>query len=250
MPLTRSDCILPDWPAPHGVQALVTTRSGGVSSGPYRSLNLGTSVGDKPEDVQRNRDLLTALLPAAPRWLRQVHGTRVVEAAAVDGLPEADAAVTAERGVVCTVQMADCMPVLLADIRGRRVGAAHAGWRGLSAGVLERTVAAMAVPEAELIAWLGPAIGPMHFEVGPDVLDAFTKGDAAAEQHFVPKSPGKWLADLPGLARRRLAALGVGRVFGGQWCTFTDDARFFSHRRDRITGRMAAMIWLDPAANR
>jgi YfiH family protein len=239
------DWIVPDWPAPPAVRALVTTRNGGVSQGPYASLNLGLKVNDDPQAVTRNRALLRAHLPAEPRWIAQVHGNRVVDADRFEGLPEADAAVSRTPGTVCAVMIADCMPVLLADRSGTVVGAAHAGWRGLAAGVIENTVEAMGVDPGELVAWLGPAIGPDAFEVGADVRDAFLALDAGAAPAFRDHRPGKWLADLFWLARRRLAALGVTEVYGGGLCTVSDPARFFSHRRDRVSGRMAALVWLD-----
>ena len=239
-----ADWIVPDWPAPPRVRALVTTRSGGISTGPYTSLNLGMRVNDDPAVVERNRARLSSHLPEEPRWLIQVHGNRVVDAGELHGPIEADAAVSRTTGAVCAVMIADCMPVLLTDRAGTVVGAAHAGWRGLAAGVVEHTVQAMAVPPADLVAWLGPAIGPAAFEVGPDVRDAFVVQDAGAASAFVDHKPGKWLADLFTLARRRLHAIGVNDVHGGGLCTVADPGRFYSHRRDRITGRMAALIWL------
>jgi YfiH family protein len=239
-----ADWIVPDWPAPPRVRALMTTRSGGVSTGPYASLNLGTRVNDDPAVVERNRALLASHLPEEPRWLMQVHGNRVVDAAGLRQPVEADAAISRNAGAVCAVMVADCMPVLLADRAGTVVGAAHAGWRGLAAGVIENTVLAMAVAPANLVAWLGPAIGPAAFEVGADVRDAFVAQDAGAASAFVDHKPGKWLADLFTLARRRLRAIGVDEVHGGGLCTVSDPGRFYSHRRDRITGRMAALIWL------
>lgn len=239
-----ADWIVPDWPAPPRVRALVTTRSGGFSTGPYTSLNLGLRVNDDPATVDRNRAWLSSHLPEEPRWLIQVHGNRVVDASELQRPIEADAAVSRTTGAVCAVMIADCMPVLLTDRAGTVVGAAHAGWRGLAAGVVEHTVQAMAVPPADLVAWLGPAIGPAAFEVGADVRHAFVGQDAGAASAFVDHKPGKWLADLFTLARRRLHAIGVNDVHGGGLCTVADPARFYSHRRDRITGRMAALIWL------
>lgn len=237
---------VPDWPVPMTVKALVTTRAGGVSQAPYDTLNLGIAVGDDPAAVRENRARLRALLPAEPRWLRQVHGARVVDAATVTTLIEADGSHTTAPGVVCVVQMADCMPVLFADRAGRRVAAAHAGWRGLSAGVLDEAVRALDTDPAELIAWMGPAIGPTAFEVGDDVRDAFLATSPEARAAFAPHAPGKWLADLFLLGRQRLMALGIGAIHGGGLCTVTDSRRFFSHRRDRVSGRMAAAIWLAP----
>ena len=240
-----ADWIAPEWPAPPGVKAFVTSRSGGVSTGPYASLNLGTRVGDDAHAVSENRARVRAFLPADPRWLHQVHGTRVVQADRVAQETSADAAFTRVCGVVCTVQVADCLPVLFCDREGTCVAAAHAGWRGLSAGVLEQTIAALGLPASRLIAWLGPAIGPRAFEVGADVLSAFAQSDPSHSAFAAAADPGKWLADLFALARERLASAGLSAISGGGLCSFSDPARFFSHRRDRITGRQAAFIWLE-----
>lgn len=240
------DHLVPDWPVPVSVKALVTTRAGGVSRAPYDTLNLGIAVGDDPEYVSENRARFRALLPAEPRWLRQVHGIRVVDAATITTIVEADGSHTTAPGVVCVVQMADCMPVLFADRAGTRVAAAHAGWRGLAGGVLDEAVRALDTDPAELIAWMGPAIGPTAFEVGDDVRDAFLASSPEYHAAFVPHAPGKWLADLFLLGKQRLLALGIGAIHGGGLCTVTDSRRFFSHRRDRISGRMAAAIWLAP----
>jgi polyphenol oxidase len=238
------DWIEPDWPAPPRVRALVTTRSGGVSSGPYASLNLGTRVGDDARAVHENRARLRAVLPSEPKWLQQVHGSDVVQAERAEAEPRADAAFTNAPDVVCAVQIADCLPVLLCNRAGTSVAAAHAGWRGLSAGVLERAVAALPGAPGDLIAWLGPAIGPRKFEVRGDVLAAFIRSDADAAAAFEPLREGKWLADLYALARLGLRRAGVSAIFGGGLCTFGDQQRFFSHRRDRVTGRHAACIWI------
>ena len=243
------DWIVPGWPAPASVRAFVTTRAGGVSPAPFESMNLGLRSGDTLENVMRNRALLRARLPCEPVWLRQVHGVAVVDVAGAQGGSEleADAAWSAAPNVVCTVMVADCMPVMLCDREGSAVAVAHAGWRGLAGGVIEATVHAMATPPAQLMAWLGPAIGPARFEVGADVLEAFRSRDARAGAAFVPYPgrTGKWLCDLGLLARQRLSALGVTEVFGGGLCT-VDGARFFSHRRDNgRSGRMAALIWLE-----
>lgn len=246
--MNPEDCIVPDWPAPPMVRALITTRSGGVSIGPYASMNPADHVGDTPDAVLRNRALLRRLLPNEPHWLKQVHGTAVYRAgAAANGIPpEADACVSATPGAVCVVLTADCLPVLLCDQAGTVVGVAHAGWRGLCAGVIERTVEAMNRPPEELLAYLGAAIGPKAFEVGGEVRDAFVALAPEATAAFAPAAVGgKWLADIYLLARQRLARAGVSRVYGGGDCTFTDGARFFSYRRDGATGRMAALIWLD-----
>lgn len=242
------DWIVPDWQAPARVRAFVTTRAGGVSAGPYQGLNLGRSTGDDPERIEQNRCVLRQAVPAEPRWLRQVHGAVVVDAAQVSAPVEADASFTAEPGVVCVVSVADCLPVFLADERGCAVAVAHAGWRGLAAGVLQAAVrslrARLADPGAPILAWLGPGIGPTHFEVGADVLDAMEASIPRARDAFVPIAGGKFLADLPALARQALAQAGVSDVRGGTLCTYSDPARFYSFRRDRITGRHAALIWL------
>ncbi|HSN21981.1 MAG TPA: peptidoglycan editing factor PgeF, partial [Usitatibacter sp.] len=209
--------------------------------------NLGLRSGDAPENVARNRLVVRELLPAVPRWLAQVHGTEV---AVLDDLgpgavPAADAAVAREAGEVCTVLTADCMPLLLCDEGGRRVAIAHAGWRGMSAGVIENAVRAMQVPPESLLAWMGPAIGPQAFEVGPEVREAFVAADAASGAAFRAHREGKYLADLYRLARRRLARAGVGRVHGGGFCTHLERERFFSYRREKRSGRMGAFIWIE-----
>ena len=246
--LSSPEFIVPDWPAPPGVGCLVTTRRGGVSLGAFSSLNLGTHVGDDPKAVAVNRDIVSRRIGARPVWLNQVHGTRVVDAAGQlinDAVPDADAAYTRQTGPVCTVMTADCLPVLLCDDAGTVVAAAHAGWRGLLAGVLETTVAAMGVPGKNLMAWLGPAIGPHAFEVGDEVRAAFVAAAAESAPAFQSVSGGKWLADIYLLARLRLKGPGIERVFGGNFCTVSEAERFFSYRRDGQTGRMASMIWLN-----
>ena len=236
--------ITPDWPAKRRVRALITTRSGGVSSGKFASLNLSARVGDDPQCVARNRAILRACLPAEPAWMKQVHGTAVIDAARATPDTEADGAVAHDPGVVCAVTTADCLPVLLSDRAGKGVGIAHAGWRGLAGGVVEGVVQAMGVPPRELIAYIGPGIGARRYEVGEDVHEAFVEPDPAAARSFAPRQNGKYLADLCGLARQRLAAAGVAEVYGGGFCT-ASEARFFSFRRDRTTGRMASLIWLE-----
>lgn len=240
------DLIRPDWPAPAWVQAWSTTRSGGVSEGPFDSLNLGDHVGDDAERVGRNRARVREHLglPAEPLWLRQVHGCEVAEAGAVPSGCAADAAVARSPGRVCAVLTADCLPLLLCDRVGQVVAAVHAGWRGLAAGVVEQAVGALAVDPWQVLAWLGPAIGPDAFEVGPEVRDEFLAADSGAGQAFRPGMGGRWLADLDTLARRRLERAGVRSVYGGGHCTFSDPSRFFSYRRDGVTGRMASLIWL------
>lgn len=237
--------LTPDWPAPPRVRALQTLRGGGCSPAPWDSFNLGDHVGDDPVRVAANRAALRRRLPAAPAWLRQVHGTVAVDAAICPENAEADAAFARRPGVVCAVMTADCLPVLFCDRAGSVVAAAHAGWRGLAAGVLEATVAALGVPPGELLAWLGPAIGPAAFEVGDEVRAAFVAGDPAAAAAFAAQAPGKWLADLPQLARRRLLAAGVGWIGGGEMCTYADPDNYFSYRRDGVTGRMATLVWLE-----
>jgi YfiH family protein len=238
--------IRPDWPVPDSVRAVTTTRRGGFSTAPYDTFNLAQHVGDQPQAVQRNRRLLSERLrlPAEPVWLNQVHGDRVVACGASSPGPAADAACSEEAGPVCAVLTADCLPVLFCDRRGTRVAAAHAGWRGLAGGILERTVEALGVPPAQLLVWLGPAIGPDAFEVGAEVRDAFVSQHAAAAAAFIPKPGGRWRADLYRLARIRLQALDITAVYGGGLCTFSDPQSFYSYRRDGVTGRMASLIWL------
>jgi YfiH family protein len=246
------DSIIPDWAAPASVRAMVTTRRGGVSAPPRASFNLATHVGDDPAAVAANRARLRRCLPAAPCWLEQVHGHTVVELELGAGqgaaaLPRADAALARTPGLVCAVLSADCLPVLLCDEHGAVVAAAHAGWRGLAAGVLEATVEKMAVPPRRIIAWLGPAIGPTAFEVGGEVREIFLAHAGEARAAFVPSprgAAGKWLADLFLLARQRLAAIGVERVRGAGICTASENERFFSYRREGETGRFASLIWL------
>ena len=250
-----------DWPAPGGVRALCSTREGGVSAGPYASLNLGDHVGDDPAAVAENRRRFAAAMDARPVFLQQVHGFEAVElTSATPHGTQVDACWTRERGVACTIMVADCLPVLLTDRAGTCVAAAHCGWRGLAGangrGVLEALweawwpqVARDAQAAArETLVWLGPCIGPTAFEVGGEVKAAFEAVDANASRRFKPASPGKWFADLPALARDRLRALGIADVHGNDggaaWCTVSDPSRFFSHRRDRVSGRLAAAVWL------
>jgi len=255
------DLIIPDWPAPARVRGCTTTRRGGVSEGPYADFNLAAHVGDDAGHVGANRAALRSRLglTAEPAWLTQVHGTRVVEigqpkpgpvadgrgAVPIGAAPEADGSVAFHPGVACTVLTADCLPVIFCTLDGSRVAAAHAGWRGLAAGVLEATAAAIGRPAAQVMAWLGPGIGATAYEVGPEVRDAFVRLDPATEAAFVPGHPGRWQADMYELARLRLAAAGVTAVYGGSLCTYSDADRFFSYRRDRTTGRMATLAWID-----
>jgi YfiH family protein len=252
-----ADWLVPQWPAPANVHAWVTSRNGGVSAGPWgdgrggaQGLNLGLASGDEPRAVLANRARLRALLPAAPRWLHQVHGAQVVDAeAAGTPAPAADAAVALAPEVVCAVTIADCLPVLFAERHGRAVAAAHAGWRGLAAGVLQATVerlrARLADPQAAVLAWLGPAIGPQRFEVGAEVLMAMQARLPQAATAFVPLGNGKYLANLYALAQQALASVDVTQVGGGECCTASEPQRYYSHRRDRVTGRQAAVIWID-----
>lgn len=238
------DWILPDWPAHMGVRACITTRQGGTSQAPFDSFNLGDHVGDAPEAVAANRQRLEQALGCKPAWMTQVHSSTVVEASPQD-CPTADSSWTGARGVGCAVLTADCLPVLFCDLAGTRVAAAHAGWRGLAAGILEATVAAMETPGPQLMAWLGPAIGPAAFEVGSEVREAFVSRHAAAVGAFSPsRNAGRYMADIYQLARIRLAACGVSAVFGGGFCTL-GDPRFYSYRRAARTGRFASLIWLD-----
>ena len=234
--------IVPDWPVPESVRALTTLRPEGAAPPPVQ-------MPGAPFDLRlqaRAGEAILARLPEAPCWLRQVHGVAVVEAGPETRGREADAAWSDRPGRVCVVLTADCLPVLFCDRAGRRVAAAHAGWRGLAAGVLEATVAAMAVPAGDLHTWLGPAIGTAAFIVGPEVRAAFVDHDPRAAMAFRPAGGDRWHADLPALARQRLAALGIASVSGGDWCTHSDPERFYSHRRDQgHTGRHATMIWID-----
>jgi len=240
--------IQPNWPAPANVKALQTTRLGGVSRAPYNSLNFGDHVKDDPVHVAHNRQLLSDFVPSEPVWLNQVHGTRVIDAALSSCIETADAAFTDRKQVVCVTMTADCLPVLLCDAQGSMVAAVHAGWRSLCDGAIEATVESMLVRQPalkpnQLMAWLGPAIGPQAFEVGSEVRAQFIAKAPLAEQAFMPHGD-KWLGNLYLIAQQRLHALGVTNVYGGDMCTYTDEARFFSFRRDGDTGRMATLIWL------
>ncbi len=243
----REQLIFPKWPAPQSVQAWVSTRPGGFSQDKWSSWNLADYVGDDPAAVSANRTLLRQLacLPGEPVWLNQVHSDRAILLSSDSraGLT-ADAAVTCSRNVVCAVLTADCLPILLCDCPGLIVGIVHAGWRGLVAGIIERTVAAMSCRPSQIMAWLGPAIGPQVFEVGADVVEACTREDPHACTAFAPLQEGRWLADIYQLARLRLRQSEVEAIYGGGLCTLTDRQRFFSYRRDGITGRIASLIWL------
>lgn len=239
--------LVPEWPVPPWVRACTTTRDGGVSAGSFASLNLAEHVGDDPSHVTENRRrLLAALhLSTMPLWLQQVHGVVAVDAATVKPGCAADASFVSSPGAACAVLTADCLPVLLCDSGGTRVAAVHAGWRGLLGGVIENTVRALHCPGPQLLAWLGPAIGPLAFEVGDDVRDAFLAEDPQAAVAFEPSPAGRWLADIYMLARQRLRRVHVTAVYGGHWCTVNDGRRFYSYRRDGVTGRMASLIWLE-----
>jgi YfiH family protein len=242
------ELIRPDWRVSDRVKACVTTRISGYSQAPYDSLNVGDHVGDDPKSVQRNRERLSLMLglPSEPKWLNQVHGKTVLNAAQIQPGDQADASFSREPGVVCVVMTADCLPVFFSDAKGREVAVAHAGWRGLCDGVLEATIDAMQTPPSRIITWLGPAIGPEYFEVGDDVQSAFQQADSATTQAFRPLSNGKWLADMYMLARLRLERAGVKEVFGGGLCTFQGEKRFYSYRRDGAqSGRMASLIWME-----
>jgi len=238
--------ITPDWPAPANVRAVQTTRQGGVSSPPYDSLNLGGHVGDAPLQVARNRMLLNTILPSEPVWLEQVHGIAVADADMAGCAPSADACIARHGSSVCVVMTADCLPVLLCDRQGTVVGAVHAGWKGLAAGVIEATVQAMGVPAQNLMAWLGPAISQSAFEVGEEVRAEFISLHPQAVAAFIPgNTSGKFMADIYALARLRLNALGITDIYGGDRCTYSEQEQFFSYRRDGVTGRMGSFIWLE-----
>jgi purine-nucleoside/S-methyl-5'-thioadenosine phosphorylase / adenosine deaminase len=248
--LNDSDLIFPDWPAPRNVRSLQTTRVGGASNGSYASLNLGDHVNDDPLKVAANRQLLNSYVPTEPLWLNQVHGIVAVDLSTASCLPAADASYASVSNAVCAVMTADCLPILLCDLKGTIVAAVHAGWRSLLDGVVEATVMAMHRPGSELMAWLGPAIGPDAFEVGDEVRAAFVARDSQAEAAFRSVSADKWLGDIYLLARLRLQKLGITQIYGDgteaySYCTYSDAKRFFSFRRDGATGRMATMIWMD-----
>jgi polyphenol oxidase len=250
--------ISPNWPAPVNVKALQTTRTGGFSHAPFTSFNLGTHVNDDAIAVAKNRQLLSTYLPSDPVWVNQVHGVEVIDAAASSCLQNADASFTTKANVVCVTMTADCLPLLLCDKRGSVVAAVHAGWRGLCDGVIEEAIRKMLVPPADVLVWLGPAIGPNAFEVGNDVREQFIEKDSQATLAFKSldnKADDKWLCNIYLLAKQRLNKLGVTQIYGASdhddgnyaenFCTYTDEARFFSFRRTNVTGRMASLIWLE-----
>lgn len=238
--------IRPDWECSANIQACVTTRIGGLSAAPYDQLNLGDHVNDDPQRVSHNRALLKSQLelPAEPVWLQQVHGTRVVDAAEVKSGVSADAAFTAQDNTICAVLTADCLPVFFCTEDGSTVAVAHAGWRGLAAGILQTTATALQTSSAQILCWLGPAIGPHAFEVGGEVRETFISQQDAAAAAFIKTSEDHWLADIYTLARIQLKSMGISRISGGEHCTFTDAERFYSYRRDGVTGRMASLIWM------
>ena len=239
--------IIPDWPAPANVKALQTTRNGGNSTAPYNSLNLGSHVADNAIHVAQNRQLLSQFLPSEPVWLNQTHSITVVDAANSSCLPDADTSYSNRKNVVCVTMTADCLPILLCDTAGTLVASIHAGWRGLCDGIIEATFFQLPAKPADLMAWLGPAIGPNAFEVGAEVRAQFMTKDAKAESAFVAHGD-KYLCDLYKIATQRLHKLGITQIYGGghdkNWCTYTDQENFFSYRRDGLTGRMATLIWL------
>ena len=241
--MSHPDWLVPDWPAPSNVRAFTTTRAGGVSEGEFASMNLGRHSGDAAERVTRNRAILRSFLPSEAPWLAQVHGTAVSDLDLPHRLERADACLTRAGWRVAGVLTADCMPLFFADKGGTVVAAAHAGWRGMAAGVIERTVDALRVPPESVLAWMGPTIGPDAFEVGAEVREAFVEVDAQADSAFRAHAPGKFMADLYALARQRLARAGVERVYGGGFCTFHEPERFFSYRRVKASGRMGSFLW-------
>lgn len=240
--------IHPNWPAPSNVKALQTLRVGGNSVAPFQSFNLAMHVGDDALVVAKNRQLLSDYLPSEPVWVNQVHGIDAIDASKATCLENADASFSHQKNVVCVTMTADCLPILLCDTKGSVVSAVHAGWRGLCDGVIEETIKKMQVPSATVLAWLGPAIGPQAFEVGDDVRDAFLAKDTNASSAFKQQKNAKWLCNLYEIAKQRLNNIGVHQVYGASinenFCTFTQEEKFFSFRRDQTTGRMASLIWL------
>ncbi|AFI85253.1 multi-copper polyphenol oxidoreductase [Methylophaga nitratireducenticrescens] len=236
-----------NWPAPKNIRAITTTRNGGQSLAPFDSLNLGDHVGDNPDCVAANRQRLieAALMPAEPLWLKQTHSTAVIHSSQWQQNIEADAIISNSINQVCAVMTADCLPLLITDKSGSQVAAIHAGWRGLQAGIIENTLARFGVAGSEILAWMGPAIGPKAFEVGPEVKAAFLAIDPAAESAFIASHSDRYLADIYMLARQRLSAQGVTAIYGGDFCTYSENERFFSYRHEGVTGRMATLIWIE-----
>lgn len=247
MNINQLELITPQWPAPPQVKAYTTTRQGKYSTPPYHGFNLADHVGDNPQTVNANRALLRKRLnlPTEPRWLRQIHGTTTIAVETNLVNCQADAAYATTAGQVCVILTADCLPVFFCDRAGTRVALAHAGWRGCAAGVLETTIQRLQVSPSNLLVWLGPAIGPQVFEVGEEVRTAFIDYLPAAATAFIPTRPGHWLANLYLLARQRLEQQGVTAIYGGDFCTYQQTELFYSHRRAKITGRMASLIWLE-----
>ncbi len=235
-----------DWPAPKHIKAITTTRFGGQSMAPYDSLNFGDHVGDDLALVKSNRQTLikTALLPEEPLWLKQTHSVQVIDAHQWQPDIEADAIISESANKICVVMTADCLPILMTDSSGTQVAAVHAGWRGLEAGIIENTLAKFKKPSSDIMVWLGPAIGSQAFEVGPEVKAAFVANNSIAEAAFTPSAANRFLADIFLLAKQRLSAQGVTAIYGGDHCTYREKERFFSYRRDGITGRMASLIWI------
>ncbi len=244
--MSNKHWITPDWPAPANVYAATTLRTGGVSVGAFNCLNIALHVGDDAGFVRQNRLIIKEMLnlPEEPKWLEQIHSNQVIDAACGDLIKQADASYTNKSGIVCAVMTADCLPLLVCASDGSQVAAIHAGWKGLLAGVISNTLTAM-VASCDALVWLGPAIGSEYFEVGDDVRNAFLHKSIAFSKAFKAKSCGKWLADIYLLARIDLAAMGITKVYGGTFCTFTEDNRFYSYRRDKETGRMVTLIWRD-----
>lgn len=241
------DLIIPDWPAPNWIRAYTTTRMGGFSHAPYNSLNIATHVGDNLDDVSKNRQLLQNNLHLKKTiiWLEQVHGNTAISADHPIDILAADAIYSRTKQTVCAVQTADCLPLLVCSSSSYCVAAIHAGWKGLSNGIIETTIEALALPPNDILVWLGPAIGPKAFVVGKEVFQSFTDKDREAEAAFQPIENNLWQANLYKLAQQRLHKLGIASIYGGNYCTFTDNHRFFSYRRDQITGRMLSLIWVN-----
>jgi purine-nucleoside/S-methyl-5'-thioadenosine phosphorylase / adenosine deaminase len=244
--MSADDLIIPNWPAPNNIKAVSTTRHSGFSLAPYAQLNLGSHVGDDPQLVDQNREYITqsANLPEEPRWLEQIHGTTIINSQHWQQDIKADAIFSLQVSHVCAVMTADCLPILLCNQQGNIVAAIHAGWRGLAAGIIEKIIQTFSCDPSEIMVWLGPAIGPTQFEVGPEVYDLFVANDPTSSEAFKIKDPQHYLADIYLLARQRLQKNNVHKVFGGDFCTVSEKERFFSYRRDGITGRMASMIWI------
>ena len=244
--MDQTTVIIPPWPAPPNVKAYSTTRIGGVSQGPYSSLNLAHHVDDNPDHVKENREIIknTIPLPDQPHWLTQIHSNRVLLADNVQKYAPGDGTYTHTPNVVCAVLAADCLPILICNHHGTAVAALHGGWRGLADGIIENGIRAMGIPEHQLMAWLGPAIGPKYFEVGPEVKDRFVAMDPNTTKAFTATNSGKYLANIYLIAQVRLNHFGIREIYGGNYCTYSEQERFYSYRRDGATGRMASMIYI------